>query len=73
MNVGADSGLKEPRTGPAGRGLSLVERPRKEGVRANHCYNMYFTYRLIIHLFSIDMLWLSSMYYQSLVEVNQVY
>ena len=61
MNVGADSGLKEPRTGPAGRGLSLVERPRKEGVRANHCYNMYFTYRLIIHLFSIDMLWLSSM------------
>ena len=59
MNVGADSGLKEPRTGPAGRGLSLVERPRKEGVRANHCYNMYFTYRLIIHLFCIDMFCLS--------------
>ena len=25
MNVGADPGLKEPRTGPAGRGLSLEE------------------------------------------------
>ena len=43
MNAGADSGLKEPGTGPTGRRLSLVERPRKEGVRANHC----ITYALL--------------------------
>ena len=52
MNAGLGAGTarsRSPGQSLTGRQLSLVERPRKEGVRAKHC----LTYALLTDLYYI--------------------